>query len=53
WYKDIFGHHYEPFTIAIGAALIVAGHWVNMRLCRQCKCCKNTVFSDHLSTEFK
>ena len=53
WHKDIFGHHYEPFTIAIGAALIVAGHWVNMRLCRQCKCCKNTVFSEHLSTEFK
>jgi hypothetical protein len=53
WFKDIFGHHYEPFTIAIGAMLIVAGHWVNMRLCRQCKCCKNTVFSEHLSTELK
>ena len=37
WHKDIFGHHYEPFTIALGAALIVAGHWFNMRLCRQCK----------------
>ena len=53
WHKDIFGHHYEPFTIALGAALIVAGHWFNMRLCRQCKCCKNTVFSEHLSTELK
>ena len=53
WHKDIFGHHYEPFTIALGAALIVAGHWFNMRLCRQCKCCKSTVFSEHLSTELK
>ncbi|BFT28978.1 hypothetical protein D210916BOD24_01540 [Alteromonas sp. D210916BOD_24] len=53
WNKDILGHHYEPFTIAFGALLIVAGHWVNMRLYRQCKCCKKTVFSEHLSTELK
>jgi hypothetical protein len=51
WHKDIFGEAYEPFTIAVGALLIVAGHWVNMRLCRQCKCCKNTVFSHHLSSQ--
>jgi len=51
WYKDILGEAYEPFTIALGALLIVAGHWINMRLCRQCKCCKNTVFSHHLSSQ--
>ncbi|MBU2978674.1 MerC domain-containing protein [Alteromonas sp. C1M14] len=45
WFKDIFGHHYEPFTIAIGALLIVTGHWINMRLCRQCRCCNSSVFS--------
>ncbi|APE04754.1 MULTISPECIES: MerC domain-containing protein [Alteromonas] len=53
WFKDIFGESYEPFTIALGAFLIVTGHWLNMRLCRQCKCCKNTVLSNHLSTEAK
>lgn len=47
WFKDIFGHEFEPFTIAVGALLIIAGHWVNMRLCRQCKCCRNTVLSTH------
>ncbi len=49
WFKDIFGHDYEPFTIATGALLIVAGHWINMRLCRQCRCCRNTVLSQHLA----
>ena len=49
----MFGEAYEPFTIAVGALLIVAGHWINMRLCRQCKCCKETVFSNHLSTEIE
>ena len=47
WFKDIFGHDFEPFTIAVGAMLIVAGHWINMRLCRQCQCCRNTVFTEH------
>lgn len=48
WFKDIFGHHYEPFTIAVGAFLIIAGHWVNMRLCRRCKCCSSTVLATHI-----
>ena len=39
WNKDIFGHAYEPFTIAAGAAFIIAAHLVNLRLCRQCKSC--------------
>jgi len=41
WNKDIFGHEYEPFTIAIGAFLIVAAHVTNMRLCSNCKTCKD------------
>lgn len=39
WNKDIFGHAYEPFTVAIGAAFIIAAHLVNLHLCRQCKSC--------------
>jgi hypothetical protein len=53
WHKNMFGEFYEPFTIAVGAMLIVAGHWINMRLCRQCKCCKDTIFAAHLSTDTK
>ncbi|MEW9797409.1 MerC domain-containing protein [Alteromonas sp. CYL-A6] len=53
WFKDIFGEQYEPFTIAVGAMLIVAGHWVNMRLCRRCVCCRNTIFASHMSTQAK
>ncbi|GAC28011.1 MerC domain-containing protein [Brumicola pallidula] len=41
WNKDIFGHEYEPFTIAIGAFLIVAAHVTNMRLCSSCKTCED------------
>jgi hypothetical protein len=41
WNKDIFGHEYEPFTIAIGAFLIVAAHVTNMRLCNNCKTCED------------
>lgn len=39
WNKDIFGHEYEPFTIAVGAFLIIAAHFTNMRLCNSCKKC--------------
>jgi hypothetical protein len=45
WNKDIFGHQYEPFTIAIGAFLIVAAHFTNMRLCKSCKTCKDDCHS--------
>ena len=41
WNKDIFGHEYEPFTIAVGAFLIVAAHFTNMRLCNNCKKCED------------
>lgn len=49
WFKDILGHDFEPLTITVGAMLIVAGHWINMRLCRQCRCCRNTVLSQHMA----
>ena len=39
WHKDIFGEQYEPFTIALGAFLIIAAHVVNLRLCKSCKNC--------------
>lgn len=45
WFKDIFGENGEPFTIAVGAMLIVAGHWINMRLCRQNRAYQKRVFA--------
>ncbi|GGO65784.1 MerC domain-containing protein [Bowmanella pacifica] len=39
WNKDIFGHDYEPFTIAVGAMLIIAAHMVNLKLCQSCRQC--------------
>jgi hypothetical protein len=45
WNKNIFGHEYEPFTIAIGAVLIVAAHYTNMRLCKSCKVCDDECHS--------
>ncbi|MDT0593259.1 MerC domain-containing protein [Glaciecola petra] len=40
WNKDIFGHSYEPFTIALGALFIIAAHIANLRLCKKCKTCE-------------
>lgn len=45
WFKDIFGESGEPFTIATGAMLIVAGHWINMRLCRQNRVYQKQMFA--------
>lgn len=53
WNKNMFGEGFEPLTIATGALLIVLGHWVNMRLCRRCRCCQDTVFTAHMSSETK
>ena len=41
WNKDIFGHHYEPLTIGVGAILIIAAHFINLKLCRECTDCSN------------
>ena len=45
WNKDIFGHQYEPFTIAIGAFLIISAHLTIMRLCKNCTSCKDECHS--------
>lgn len=39
WNKDVFGHHYEPYTVLAGALLIIAAHVINMRLCKSCQTC--------------
>ncbi len=35
WNKDVFGEQYEPFTIAVGAMLLIVAHLWNLRLCNQ------------------
>ena len=39
WNKHMFGEAYEPITITVGAAFIIAAHLINLKLCRQCKSC--------------
>ena len=53
WFKDMFGESGEPFTIAFGAGLIILGHWLNLRLCRKCRCCKGKVVSQHLASNHR
>ncbi|MEN3160201.1 MerC domain-containing protein [Alkalimonas sp. NCh-2] len=43
WHKDIFGHHWEPAVLTIGAAFVVLAHVMNMRLCQRCSGCKTEV----------
>lgn len=47
WFKHGFGHHYEPLMITLGAGLIIFGHWLNMRLCRKCRCGHSHVLDPH------
>ena len=39
WIKHDFSAQYEPFFIVIGAGLIVAAHFLNIKLCNSCKTC--------------
>jgi hypothetical protein len=39
WQKDIFGADVEPYTVILGACLVVAAHVINMKLCRRCTDC--------------
>ncbi|MCV2884409.1 MerC domain-containing protein [Aestuariibacter sp. AA17] len=39
WNKDMFGEQYEPFTIGVGAFLIIFSHLINLRLCKSCRTC--------------
>ena len=41
WNKDMFGESYEPFTIAVGAFLIIGAHIANLKLCKSCKTCES------------
>ncbi|OZB04116.1 MAG: MerC protein [Idiomarina sp. 34-48-12] len=34
WHKDSLGEMGEPIIILLGASLIIAAHWVNLRLVR-------------------
>lgn len=39
WIKHDFAEQYEPIFIICGAGLIVAAHFLNIRLCNSCKTC--------------
>ncbi|MFC6438748.1 MerC domain-containing protein [Bowmanella sp. JS7-9] len=40
WNKDMFGESMEPFTIAVGALLLITAHVSNLRLCNRCQDCE-------------
>lgn len=37
WHKDSLGEMGEPVVIIVGASLIVAAHWINLRLVRSAR----------------
>lgn len=39
WIKHDYSEDVQPYFIVIGAALIVAAHVINLRLCNHCKRC--------------
>jgi hypothetical protein len=39
WIKHDFSEEYEAYFIIIGASLIVAAHYINLKLCNNCKEC--------------
>ena len=39
WQKHDFSPEVQPFFIVVGAALIVAAHVINLRLCNSCRQC--------------
>lgn len=39
WIKHDFSAQLEPFFIFAGASLIIAAHFVNLKLCNSCKEC--------------
>lgn len=40
WHKDALGETWEPLVITIGAILVMAAHWMNIRLCNSCQGCE-------------
>jgi len=39
WQKHDFSTSTQPFIIVLGASLIIAAHFINLRLCNSCKKC--------------
>jgi len=39
WQKHDFSEQVQPYIIVIGATLIIAAHFANIRLCNSCKNC--------------
>ena len=39
WLKHDFSSEVEPLFIIIGASLIVAAHFINIKLCHRCRAC--------------
>lgn len=39
WQKHDFSPEVQPFIILIGGSLIVAAHFINLKLCNSCKQC--------------
>ena len=51
WVKHDFSEAYEGYFIVIGAGLIIAAHFLNMKLCNSCKECIDNECSIESSTE--
>ena len=45
WIKHNFAPEYSPFFIIGGASLIVAAHFINIKLCNSCKQCDDELCS--------
>ena len=39
WIKHDFSEEYEAYFIIIGASLIIAAHYINLKLCNSCRDC--------------
>lgn len=41
WIKHSFAEEFQTIFIVVGATLIVAAHFINMKLCNNCKQCND------------
>ena len=41
--KFLVNHEYEGIVLPLGVPIIVAAHWLNLRLCKSCKVCQQAV----------
>jgi hypothetical protein len=46
WVKHDFSPALEPFFIISGSSLIIAAHFVNIKLCNSCKQCEDKACND-------